>query len=152
MDFAREPFERWHAEAATLFRAHWDLVGRHKELLPLNLDLERWIRYERAGQVTAFTARENGFLVGYAVYLTTPSLNYAGTVAAYCHMIYIDPEGLELLYHSMQFRQFIEFCDAELKRQGCVKSVMHIKRSHDFYPMIAPLGYEDAERLVERVL
>lgn len=151
MMFALEPFEAWHAEAAPLFRAHWELVGRHKDLLPLKMDVQRWIRYERAGQVTAFSAREDGRLVGYALYLTTPSLNYAGTIAAYCHAIYIDPAELAGLA-AIQFRNFIEFCDAELKRAGCVKSVMHIKLSHNFLRMLEPIGYEAAEILAERVL
>jgi hypothetical protein len=44
MRFQAEPFERWHGEAAQLFREHWELVGRHKELVPLEVDVERWVR------------------------------------------------------------------------------------------------------------
>lgn len=151
MRFALEPFERWHEEAAPLFRAHWELVGRHKDLLPLNVDVARWIRIEREGMVAAFSARIGWQLEGYALYLTSPSLNYAGTVAAYCHAIYVSPReiaGMKIF----RLRRFVDFCDAELKRRGCVKSVMHMKLTHDFLPLLAPLGYEWSEKLAERVL
>jgi hypothetical protein len=151
MRFAVETFEKWHEEAAPLFRAHWELVGRHKDLVPLEVDVKRWIRIEREGLVAAFSARIGWKLEGYALYLTSPSLNYRDRVFGYCHAIYIDPAQL-VGFRARRFRRFIEFCDAELKRRGCVKSVMHMKLSHNFMRMIAPLGYEQSELLAERVL
>jgi hypothetical protein len=52
----------------------------------------------------------------------------------------------------MRFLRFIDFCDAELKARGCVKSIMHMKLTHDFGRMLARLGYEESERLWEKVL
>jgi hypothetical protein len=151
MRFAAEPFERWHKEAAPMFRAHWELVGRHKEEIPLEVDVERWVKSERAGLVAAFSARTQWRLDGYALYLTAPSLNYRGRVFAYCHAIYIEPRELAGL-KGVRFARFIQFCDAELKKRGCVKSIMHMKLAHDFGRLVARLGYEESERLWEKVL
>jgi hypothetical protein len=151
MRFAAEPFERWHAEAAPMFRAHWELVGRHKEEIPLEVDVERWVKSERAGLVAAFSARTQWRLDGYALYLTAPSLNYRGRVFAYCHAIYIEPRELVGL-KGVRFARFIQFCDAELKQRGCVKSTMHYKLTHNFMPMLKRLGYEEAEGLADKVL
>jgi hypothetical protein len=151
MRFAVEPFERWHQEAAPLFRAHWEMVGRHKKEIPLNVDVERWIRYERQGLITAFSARTGWKLNGYALYLTAPSLNYKDTVAAYCHAIYIEPHLLTG-FKAIRFARLINFCDAELKKLGAVKSVMHVKMTHNFMPMLTRLGYEASEQLAERLL
>jgi hypothetical protein len=115
MRFQAEAFERWHREAAPMFRAHWELVGRHKDLVPLEVDVERWVASERAGLIAAFTARTQWRLDGYALYLTAPSLNYKGRVFAYCHAIYIEPRELAGL-KAIRFARFIDFCDAELKR------------------------------------
>lgn len=151
MRFALEPFEKWHEEAAPLFRAHWDLVGRHKDLIRLDVDVERWLKLEREGLVVAFSARIGWKLEGYALYLTTPSLNYRGHVFAYCHAIYIEPRELGG-FKALRFRRFISFCDAELRRRRCTKAIMHMKLDHNFLKMIEPLGYEWSEIMAERVL
>lgn len=151
MRFSAEPFERWHEEAAPLFRAHWDMVGRHKELAPLDLDVNRWVRFEREGLIAAFTARTGWKLDGYALYLTAPSLNYRNTVFAYCHAIYIEPHLLTGL-KAIRFARLINFCDADLKKRGAVKTIMHMKLTHNFMPMLERLGYEASEMLAEKVL
>jgi hypothetical protein len=151
MRFQQEPFERWHEEAASMFRAHWELVGRHKEEIPLEVDVTRWIASERVGLITCFTARTQWRLDGYALYLTAPSLNYKGRVFAYCHAIYIEPRELAGL-KAVRFARFIDHCDAELKKRGCVKAIMHMKLAHDFGRVLARLGYEESERLWERLL
>jgi hypothetical protein len=150
MRFQAEPFERWHKEAAPMFRAHWELVGRHKEEIPLEVDVERWVKSERAGLVAAFTARTQWRLDGYALYLTAPSLNYRGRVFAYCHAIYIEPRELEGLKACASRASSSSATPSS--RRGCVKSVMHMKLAHDFGRMVARLGYEESERLWEKVL
>lgn len=151
MRYAAEPFARWHVEAAPLFRAHWQMVGRDKDLVRLDMDLPRWVRLDGEGLVTSFTARIGEKLCGYAMYLTAPSLNYRGHVFAYCHAIYIDPPELEG-FLALRFPRFIEFCDARLKERGCTKAVMHMKLTHNFLRMLEPMGYEAAELIAERVL
>jgi len=149
--FQQEPFARWYPEAAALWRAHWELVGRHRDRIPLDVDVERWVNLEKVGAVLCFTARTGERLNGYAAYLTTTGLNYKSTRSAYCHAIYIDPRELTGL-KAVRFARFINFCDAELKKRGCVKTTMHMKLTHDFGRMVARLGYEEAERLWERLL
>lgn len=151
MRFAVETFASWHEEAAPLFRAHWELVGRHRDLMPLKIDVARWLRIEREGLALGFSARIGWRLKGYAMYLLNPSLNYMGCTVGYCHAIYVDPAELAGM-KARRFQRFIDFCDAELKRRGCVKAVMHMKLTHNFLRMIAPLGYEQSEILAERVL
>lgn len=151
MRFALEAFASWHQEAAPLFAAHWQLVGRHKDLIKLELDVARWLKLEREGIVVAFSARAGWKLIGYALYLATPSLNYLGHTFAYCHAIYIEPAELAG-FKALRLRRFIDFCDAEFRRRGCTKSIVHMKMTHNFLKMIEPLGYEGSEILAERVL
>jgi hypothetical protein len=150
MRFQAEPFERWHGEAAPLFRAHWELVGRHKEL-SRSRSTSSAGSSERAGLITALHRahavaprrlcavphRAEPELQGPRVRVLPRDLHRAARA-----------RGLK----AVRFARFIELLRRRAEAKGCVKSVMHMKLTHDFGRMLARLGYEESERLWEKVL
>lgn len=69
-------------------------VGQDYE--PFDPDWERWLAIERAGSLTAWTARTmGGVLVGYILWVRSRGLNCVSTVFAEARLIYLLPQWRE---------------------------------------------------------
>jgi hypothetical protein len=70
--FAVEPFVDVWAQAQPLTRPHYDEIAKNKELLKLNPDLEKYELLDRSGNLLLITARADGRLVGYFLWIIAP--------------------------------------------------------------------------------
>lgn len=69
-------------------------VGKDYE--PFDPNWDAWLSYERAGSLTAWTARTmGGVLVGYILWVRSRGLNCASTIFAEARLIYLLPEWRE---------------------------------------------------------
>lgn len=144
-----EPFSRWCREAVPLFEDHWREVGVDRDKIVLSIDFERLFLLERSRALSGFTARLDGKLAGYALFLCCPHLHYKEAVFAYADVIYVAPEYRRTTGAGLGL---IRFAERTLRGQGVAKIVYHIKLDHDFMPIMKKLGYEDRERMVEKLL
>ena len=121
------------------------LAQHHEEVedqrLPLVPDYNLFMSLEQQQMLHVFTARDDGKLVGYNVYTTTPTLHHQTTKVAVCDSIYVLPSyrgtwvGVKL----------IKFAETVLKDKGVSVVMMNAKSKHDFGSMLNRLGYAQTE-------
>jgi hypothetical protein len=90
--FAVEPFVDVWSEARPLTRPHWDEIAKNKELLKLNPDLQKYELLERSGNLLLVTARGDGKLVGYFLWIIAPHPHYRHVLTAEEDLHFLSPE------------------------------------------------------------
>lgn len=147
-------FERKVLDPAFLTEM-WPLLERHyKEIavdqdIPLKPDFDRYLGMEQTGFVRCFTARDpDGSLVGYAVFFVHPNLHYSTSLWAVQDVLFLERtlRGLGC------GKDFIAWCDQQLKTEGVQKVVHHVKDFADFSPLLIKLGYKRLETIWGRRL
>ena len=147
--FQAEPFAAWHRQGIPLMLDHWREIALHQDRFPLNPDYERGLALERAGQLAAYTARDEGhYLWGYAVFITGPHVHYQDCMVANCDLFYLDPA----LRHGTAGARYLKFCDAQLAALGIHRIIHRVKAAHDWSPILARMGYAETERIFERLV
>ena len=121
------------------------ILKHHEEVedqrMPLAPDYNTYMELEQRGMFHGFTAREDGHLIGYATYTTTPMLHHLSTKAAVCDLLYVLPSkrgswvGLKIL----------KFAERVLKDRGVQVMIINTKAKHDFGAMLNRIGYEQTE-------
>lgn len=134
---------------ADLWPALRPLVSEHQAEVfqwadvPLDIDEGAYERAEAAGVVRCFTARAPSWhLLGYATFFVTPSLHHRSLLCAGADALFLRPE------HRVDGcgRQFIAWCDEQLRAEGVRAVYHHCKAGHDFGMVLRHLGYELVER------
>lgn len=147
VSFQAESFDDVREEIAPLLEAHYLEIAHYQDI-PLCVDWEAYARLAFAGNLKIFTVRDPGGLRGYAVFMLHHSLHYATSLMAVQDVLYLDPR-FRKLHLGMQF---IGYCDEALRHLGVQVVHHHVKRAHDFGPLLAQLGYEDVEAIWSRRL
>lgn len=83
--------EALFAEAEPLVQASFKRFDPFPDL-PLDIDLEGYIAAEQSDVLRVYTARENGILLGYAVFIVAPSLRRRYLIQANQEMVHAVPE------------------------------------------------------------
>lgn len=145
--FQRETMQAVLREIEPLLQMHWEEIAHFKDIC-LAPDFGRYEAMERAGVLRIFTARRNGELIGYAVFMVCPSLHYRGSVQAAQDILFVAPQ-----YRAGRVGvAFIMFCDDQLRDEGVQVSLQHVKAAHDFGPMLVKLGYQLVDLIYARRL
>lgn len=134
---ARETLTRelW-LEAMPLLHAHWREIAHYPDIL-LDVDVDAYTRCEDAGMVRCFTARQDGALVGYALFFVRPNLHYQASIQAVQDVLYLAPA----VRGGAGFR-FIRWCDEQLAASAIQVVYHHVKSAHNFGPLLERMGYE----------
>lgn len=82
MIFRQERLQDIRTEIEPLLPEHWEEVALDQDTIKLDPDWEQYKRLEDLGMLLCITAREDGRLVGYAIWMITKSLHYKGYVFA----------------------------------------------------------------------
>ena len=138
--------DRLWDEAMPLLIAHWKEIAHYPDI-PLDPDRDQYLVLEDAGVIRCFTARDDGKLVGYAVFFVRPALHYASSVQAYQDVLYLDPS----VRGGTGYR-FIRFCDEQLAKSAIQVVYHHVKQRHNFGPLLERLGYELVDLIFARRL
>ena len=105
-------------EVKPLLKKHWE---ESEDLgFPLDPDYELYLRIEREGLTRSFSVRDNGKIVGYAVFIVRHHPHYKTVLTANADVIFIEKE----------FRggkSFIEWCIDQLKVMGVKVVVYNVK-------------------------
>lgn len=136
--FQQEPLTlELKEELADLLHMHWEEIAKHKTF-PLLPAWDRYFAMHEAGVLVTFTARCDGKLIGYNVFMVIPHLHYSTMLTAMQDILFIHPEhrrgslGARLIKHA----------DQELQSQGVNVVMHHMKASHNFAPLLERQGYE----------
>lgn len=135
-------------EMQDLLEAHYREISRYPDIA-LAPDQSRYAALEKAGRLRTYTARDEGRLVGYAVFIVTTGLHYRHSLQAKQDVIYLDPSlrgagaGLKLL----------RCADEALAAEGVQVVYQHAKLAHPALGrLLEHMGYEPVETVYTRRL
>lgn len=131
--FATEPASRVLADAQPLFAAHWREVGQAHPLKPAT---QRYLAIDRHGGLLACTARRDGELVGYAVFFLLYHWHYNDWFVAQNDIIFLRDDARR----GTAAIRLMDYARAELKQRGVQKIYWHVKRAHDWTPLLERRG------------
>ena len=135
MTFQREELKDCINEARPLLLEHWKEIAHYPDI-QLEPDEERYFASEAAGVLRVYTARDDGAIVGYAVFFVNTNAHYKSSLQAMQDIIFIDPK------HRGSGGRFILWCDEQLKAEGVQVVFQHLKSRHNFGKMLERFGYE----------
>lgn len=104
--------------------------------IALNVNWERFLLLEDAGVLQFYVMRKKSFLIGYAVFFVSASMEYKNSVQASMSNIFIHPD------HRGNGGNFIKWCDEQLKDLGVQVVYHHVKSRNDYGSLLKRLGYE----------
>lgn len=146
---AVEPWSVLTDEDKSLCERHWYEIAHNRETIPLKPDWGKYKRMADAGIIHLTTAREDGKLIGYLVYIVSHHLHYSTSLTAYADVLYLVPEkrsgsgvGLRL----------IRFAEKDLKLKGVQRVLQNVKVDNDWSPILCFLGYKPFETIYSKLL
>lgn len=135
VEFQKESLEQCYEEALPLLQNHYHEIAHYQDI-EFDPDIDKYKAIEGLGILHIFTARKEGRLVGYAVFIVQYNMHYKQSLQALQDVLFVDP-----MYRGFG-KRFIEYCDIELKKLGVQCTVHHTKAAHNFGPMLNRIGYE----------
>ena len=136
-------------EMKPIFDLHWDEVAVHKESIKLNPDYEKYLQMANDGGVKAFIAREDGRLIGYAIFIIAKNLHYSDHIYAHNDVVYLEKgrrgSGLAI--------DIFKYSEATLKENYDVDVVnVSMKVAFPFDDLMKHLGFEYIERTYSKFI
>ena len=92
LKYAVEPFSKIIDEARPLLEAHWLEIGLDRDIIPLDIDYEKYLQLNANANLIIVTARQEGVLVGYIAAILSSHLHYHSTLFATLDVFYLKPE------------------------------------------------------------
>lgn len=146
--FAREKYSKELVdEMLPLWKEHYDEIALYKDI-PLSPDLKVYGAAEFADILRIFTARQEGKLIGYEVFLVHNHPHYSTCRSANQDILFLSKD----LRRGFMGYRFIKWADEMLKEDGVQVVFQHVKVSHDFSPLLKRLGYVEHDILYSKRL
>jgi hypothetical protein len=148
IDFKREPYsDSLIKEMKPLWEEHYEELALHKDF-PLSPNLGIYQKCSEIGVLRLFTAREDKKLVGYQIFFVHPHSHFSGAIAAIQDLLFISsPMRRGLIGY-----QFLKWCDQELTDDGVNLVYQHVKKTHNYGPLLQRLGYAEHDIVYSRRL
>lgn len=148
LNFSREVFTpKLYGEMWPIFEAHYDEIAHHKDI-PLEPDTLYYDTMEKTGHLRVFCVRKEGKLVGYEVVTVGMNPHYSNSKQAKQDILFLNKD---LRGGTNGFR-FIKWCDEQLKNEGVQVVYHHVKKAHNFGPVLQRMGYELVDLIYGRRL
>lgn len=148
--FATETVAEVQADIEPLLALHYDELCASKEWMALAPDWDRYIALENMDRLLAFTARDDGKLIGYSVFFVDVHIHYRGNLIANNDVIFVHRDyrkgsrtGLDLIAYSEQQLKLI-----------CVqvKVIWHIKFKQDWSAILRRRKYVPEDFTMGKIL
>lgn len=138
-----EPFsDKLMAEVMPYLEAHYREIAWRQDVIPLDVDVERYRAMWEAGKVVIFVARKEDLtLVGYNVYFVIQHLHYKSTLYAMNDVLYVEPSARGAAIAAKMLRA----AEDSLRQRGVKVMGLHIKDVQDWGKLAHHLGYERVE-------
>jgi hypothetical protein len=127
-------------EMIPLIGDHFEEIAHYKDILP-DPDWEKYDAIQDTGGLYLMTVRDHGMLVGYIAYFVGINLHYKSSLCAVQDVIFLDTE----YRHGMLGAKLISKSHEMLKEAGVQVVSQHVKKAHDFSPMLERMGYEEVD-------
>lgn len=147
--YAVETVAQVREDIAPLLELHYDELTLHKDVMTLAPDWQRYEMLELADKLLAFTARDDGRLIGYSVWFVDAHIHYAGTLVAANDVIFLHRDYRN---GTRAGRELIDFSEKTLKEYGVDKAIWHIKFKNDWSAILRRRGYEREDFTVGKIL
>jgi GNAT superfamily N-acetyltransferase len=145
MEFRRETWGEFNAEARALFAAHFEEVDTFTDI-PLSVDERLYEQAEKLGVLRVFTVRDGRELVGYAMFMVRLDHHRVTLLQAQQDVIYIRPDRRGI------GAEFIKWCEKQLADDG-VQVIFHgVKSKHNWGRLLERQGYELTDLLYAKRL
>jgi GNAT superfamily N-acetyltransferase len=139
--FAREPFASFFEEAKPLLVQHFEEISAFQDI-PLDPNIERYLEMDGEGLLRIYTARQDGLLIGYAVFCMAYNLHYRSSLQAHQDVLFVHPS----------FRNFrnayrlIKHTEIALREEGVQIVTHHSKLAHPaLHAILHLMGYVDLD-------
>lgn len=146
--FQTEPWSDFEEEGAALCVRHWEEIALNKDAIKLDPDWQRYRRIDAEGLLSVTTAREEGKLVGYQVYIVTPHLHYKSSLTALSDVLYLAPEHRQ----GTTGIRLMKAAEEALVKRGVQKVVQNVKLKNDWGLILERMGYSPIERIYAKML
>lgn len=142
LTFARENVVDVWDEASPLLLEHWTEIAFYNDI-PLQPRVGAYGLLDARGALRIYTARDGERLVGYAAFAVDYQLHYASSLLAAQDVLFLLPE----YRNAGNGRGLLAFAEDQLRTDGVQVITQHVKRSYDFTPLLASMGYEPMETI-----
>lgn len=146
--YQQEFLETCRDEVKYLIELHWEEIALNKDKIKLNPDWDTYEALENLGNLKIFTARDNGFLVGYFVVVTSVNLHYKDHVFAENDVIYLHKDYRKG-FTGIKLVKFAEKC---LKEDGVSILKINTKVHQPFDKLMDFLKFNYIERVYTKYL
>lgn len=149
LTFARESFDAaLLAELYPHFLDHWRELGRYPfpDIEP-GFNESLYIALEAAGGLRVFTARDNGALVGYAVFFLQLHPHHTSALYAMEDMLYVLPAR-----RGFTGARLIRFVERELAADGVQVITQAVPVTNDWSKLLERMGYTPIEQIYAKRL
>lgn len=147
LTFQRERPHELLDEARPLFEAHYQEIAHYQDI-PLDINEAAYIQLEESGLLRCYTARYNGDLVGYCVFVVRPNLRYSTSIQALQDILYLDKSKRGALWGN----RLLDYCHDRLKAEGVQVVYQHSKASPEIKVAVASIpNRHDVGRLFEHM-
>lgn len=148
MQFQTESFSDVRGSIEGLLLDHYREVALHQDDVPLAPDWGLYQHLDESGGLKIFTARQDGGLIGYAIFFVRYHAHYKETLCAINDIVFLR-HGYR---KGLAGAKLIRYADQELEAYGVDRIFWHIKYSNDFSPILHRMGYLDEEKIVGRLV
>lgn len=136
-----------YGEMWPIFEDHYEEIAHYKDI-KLSPDTLYYDTAQKIGILRVFTIRDEGKLVGYSVFTVGKNPHYSESIQAKQDILFLSKK----LRGGFNGFKFIKWCDDQLKKE-CVQVVYHhVKKEHNFGPVLERQGYKLVDLIYGRRL
>lgn len=147
MDFAVETVDQCVGDIPPLLQAHWEEVALYRDQIPLEPDFDRYRQIESNGALVVVTARSEGELRGYSVFLLHQHLHYKSCLVASNDVIFMDRRC-----RGVAGMRLIDQSERILVERKADRILWHVKPSNDWSAVLAARGYVQEEIVMGKLV
>lgn len=146
--FQQEAPSPFADEAVELFKRHYEEVAERQDVIELDPNIERYNQLYNAKTLEIHTARDNGKLIGYSLWVVVNHLHYKKSITASSDVLYISPEYRQ----GMLGYKFIKWTTEEIKKRNPQRILFHMKPFLDYGKIVERIGGHYFEKTYSIVL
>lgn len=144
--------ERWRdvlPEMWPLFPLHWEEMALDRDLIKIDMDVERYAKLDEMNMIHVTTVRDSGTLVGYVICFIITHMHYfkAGEMAL-ADMYWLSPDYRKGLTGMRMF----QLMEESLKERGIVRAHMSCKIHQDHTKLFERMGWKLTDLTFGKVL
>lgn len=140
--------EEFAKELLPLLRKNWRESPSYEEGLEADPDMELYRRLDQAGVLLCLTLRafEDRRLVGYVVYIVSPSTHHRTITVGRGDVMYIEPR------YRKHAKEMLMTAERFLRARGCKRLGWAVNQNGSLHRMLLSVGFYEDEIVLEKKL